>query len=96
MNCRLSMADFGGVERDERTCELCFLNKLGDEFHYLFECSYFEDQRRMYIPRVLSRHPNTFKFRIFMNNKALPLLFKLGKFCKEILSPFKVIYSTNA
>ena len=28
--------------------------KFGDEFHYLFECSYFEDQRRMYIPRVLS------------------------------------------
>ena len=58
------MADFffggGGGERNDRTCELCFLNKLGDEFHYLFECSYFEDQRRMYIPRVLSRHPNTF------------------------------------
>ena len=87
---------FWGVERDDRTCELCFFNKLGDEFHYLFECSYFEDQRRIYIPRVLSKHPNTFKFRTFMNSKELPLLFKLGKFCKEILGIFKVIYSTNA
>ena len=56
-----------GVERDDRTCELCFLNKLGDEFHYLFECSYFKDQRRKYLPRDLSRHPNTFKFRTLMN-----------------------------
>ena len=31
-----------------------------------------------------------------MNTKELPMLFKLGKFCKEILSTFKVIYSTNA
>ena len=70
-----------------------FLNRFGDEFYYLFECSYFEDQRRMYLPRDLSRHPNTFSFKTLMNTKDLPALFKLGKFCKEILSTFKVIYS---
>ena len=37
------MADFGGLKGMAEFCELCFLNKLGDEFHYLFECSYFED-----------------------------------------------------
>ena len=73
-----------------------FLNKLGDEYHYLFECNYFEDQRRMYPHSVLTSHHNTFKFRTFISTKELPLLFKLGKFCKEILRIFKVIYSTNA
>ena len=40
----------GEGERDDRTCELCFLNKLDDEFHYLFECSYFEDQKECTFP----------------------------------------------
>ena len=57
-------------------CELCFLNKLGDGFHYLFECSYFEYQSRMYLPRDLSRHPKYFKFRIIMNTKELLVMFK--------------------
>ena len=59
----------------------------------MFECSYFEDQRRMYLPRDLSRHPNTVSFKTLMNTKDLPALFKLGKFCKAILSSLKMIYN---
>ena len=44
----------------------------------------------MYLPRDLSRHPNTVSFKTQMD---LPALFKLGKVCQEILSAFKVIYS---
>ena len=84
---------FWGVERDIQICDLCFLNKLGGELHYLMESSYFEDQRRMYLSLVLSRHPYTLKFRTIMNTKELPLLIMLDKFCKEFLSTFKVIYS---
>ena len=29
---------FNGIERQNRICTLCNLNKIGDEFHYLFEC----------------------------------------------------------
>ena len=90
------MADSGGgrgvVERDDRSVNFVFLNRFDDEFRYLFECSYFEDQRRMYLPRDLSRHANTVSFKTLMNTWNLPALFKLGKFCKENLSTFKVIY----
>ena len=58
----------------------------------MFECSYFEDQRRMYLPRDLSRHSNTVSFKTLLNTKDLPALFKLGKFCKDTLSTFEVIY----
>ena len=52
------MADFGELKgMIEFVNLICFLNKLGDEFHYLFECSYFEGQRRMYFPRDLLRNP---------------------------------------
>ena len=58
---------FCGVERDDRICEVCFLNKLGDEYHYILECSYFDCQRRQYIPRDHSSNQNTFKFDKLMN-----------------------------
>lgn len=84
---------FWGVERDDRICELCSANRLGDEFHYLFECSYFVDQQKVYLPKDLLRCPNALSFEKLMNTKDLPALFKLSKFCKEILCTFKVIYS---
>ena len=85
----------GGLsERDDQICKTCGLNRLGDEYHYLFECTYFEEQRRMYLPRDLPRHPNTVIFENVMNSNDLPVLFKLSKFCKDILSTFKVIHSS--
>ena len=32
-----------------KTCRLCNANQLGDEFHYLFSCPFFQDTRRKYI-----------------------------------------------
>lgn len=83
---------FWEVERDDRTCDLCFLNKLGDEFHYIFECTYFEDQRRLYIPKDLSKSQNILKFETLMKTDDVHTLFKLGKFCKILLNTFKEIF----
>ena len=55
----------------------------------------FEDQRRMYLPGDRLRHRNIFRFRNLVNTKEIPVLFKFGKFCKEILSTFKLTYSTS-
>ena len=35
------------IERNERNCTLCNLNKLGDEYHYLLECPFFSNDRRI-------------------------------------------------
>ena len=78
---------FWRVDRDERICELCFSNRLGDEYHNLLECSYFVD-----LPENLVRRPSAIGFGEIMNTKDFPTLFKLSKICKEILSTFKVIY----
>ena len=85
----IELGRFWGVERDDRNCELCRVNRLG----YLFECSYFDEQRRLCLPRGLARHPNTVIFGKVMNNKDIQVLFKLSKFCNNILATFKVIHS---
>ena len=76
---------FWSSDRDDRVCELCLSDKLGDEFHYLFQCSYFVDQQKAYISKDLLKRPNVVSFEKLMNTKDLQALFKLGKFCKEIL-----------
>ena len=40
---------YSGISVDDRKCELCDLNdhynKIGDEFHYLFNCPFFREHR---------------------------------------------------
>ena len=39
------------IPRNLRVCTLC--DELGDEFHFVFKCSRFTDQRKQYINNVL-------------------------------------------
>ena len=32
-----------GTRRDARICELCRLHKIGDELHYMLECTFIDD-----------------------------------------------------
>ena len=36
--------------------------ELGDEFHYLFNCTFFKDERKTNIPEYLYNIPNTISF----------------------------------
>ena len=37
------------VEHSQIFCNLCPGNMLGDEFHYLLECTYFTEERNKYL-----------------------------------------------
>ena len=51
----------------------------------------------MFLPRDLPRQPNTVIYAKVINSKdtCISVLFKLGKFCKEIQTTFKVIHSNT-
>ena len=42
-------------------CQLCNLECMGDEFHYLFICPAFKDDRSKFIPVYFRKKPNTLK-----------------------------------
>ena len=63
-----------------------FLNKIGDEFHHLLECSYFEDAIRVYLPRNLLTRPNVDTFRSMMCPEDTQRRFKVAQFCKVTYS----------
>ena len=81
-----------GTSRDDRLCELCFLVKIGNEYHYLLVCTYFSDARMVYLPRNLLSRPNTDTFRKVICPVAIQDLFKVVKYCKIVLKTFQEIF----
>ena len=74
---------------DERVCTLCNQNKIGDEFHTLFECSFFSTQRQDMLPKYYYRYPNTFKMEKLLNSKNISKLLKLCKLIGAIIAKFR-------
>ena len=79
-----------GIDRERRVCTLCNSNDVGDEFHYLFKCTYdaIVERRKQYLPRYFQHHANAIKFTMIMQTKSKRKLSKLCKFIEFILSLF--------
>ena len=46
------------IEISERKCPLCNTNDIGDEYHCLLCCPYFEAERKLYLKPYFIRRPN--------------------------------------
>ena len=79
---------YAGIDRSMRTCNICNTNKLGDEFHYLFECPAFSEARAKYIDNIFTCRPNTLKMKKLFNSNKMSTLIKLSKFCCIIMNRF--------
>ena len=80
---------FDDIPRELRTCNLCTSNSLGDEFHYLFECSHLVNTRKLYLDKYFYERPSALKFEKLMNHSNKDILLKLAIFCKNIMLLFK-------
>ena len=61
-NLSIETGKFFNIDRSERHCNLCNVNELGDEFHYLFKCTFFNNARAKFLPRNICNNPNVLKF----------------------------------
>ena len=77
------------IEGNERYCNLCNTNLIGDELHYLFECEILKDIRQIYLPKYYLKHYNTLKFTQLMSSSNVKQLHRLSQFVTLILSMFK-------
>ena len=69
------------ITRAERLCKLCMKQELGDEFHYILVCPFFQDQREIYITKCLFSNPTWLNFSELFNSKGQSLV----NLCKFIL-----------
>ena len=79
---------FQGRPRCERVCNLCTSNVTGDEFHYVFDCSFFDVERRSLIKPYYLRRPNTVKMEQLFNMTSAKWLTSLSNFVKIIMNTF--------
>ena len=80
---------WSNIPRNERKCTLCCQSDLGDEFHYVLVCPFFNDRRKHYLPVKYWKHPNVIKFQSLFCNTNYTLLSKLTYFVKDIMNEFK-------
>jgi len=81
---RIEKGRFHNIDRSLRSCTFCNTNQLGDEFHVLFYCTYFNTLRNTYIDRNFSIYSNIVKFKNLMNTDNKDFLLKLAIFCKKL------------
>ena len=58
-----------GTDHNLRKCNLCNLNLIGDEFHYLLECPFFNDERKTFLSIINRRNLNCITFSNIMNEE---------------------------
>lgn len=75
------------LERGERKCSSC--NVLGDEYHYLFQCVLFVNERISFLPKYYWSDVNAEKYHLLLSSSNFKKLYKLANFVKIILSEFK-------
>ena len=76
---------------DDLQCPLCTPTDIGDEFHYIFVCPFFQNERKMYIPSNLcgsSLRPSALHMDKVFNTAHACQLKKLAKFVRIIMSYF--------
>ena len=77
-----------GIPFDIRTCQECQLD-LGDEFHYLFICPQFKEERKKYLRQYIYKKPNTYKFNELMNTPDHKQQVSLCYLISAIVKKFK-------
>ena len=76
------------IPREHRTCPLCRKQDLGDEFHYMLNCSFFTDARKSLLPKKFARRPNILQFNNLMSCKKQSSLKKICTFFVKLIMNF--------
>ena len=73
---------------DERKCNICSKHDIGDEFHHLFVCNYFQAERKQFLKSYYYKRPNVIKFKDLLCTDNVKDLTQLSKFVNIILQKF--------
>ena len=71
-----------GIERENRICQKCNLNSIGDEFHLIFECPSVQVERNMFIPSYFTRVKSTYNLCKLLECNSKKVSLNLAKFLK--------------
>lgn len=73
------------INREDRICNHCNKNTVGDEFHYVLECPFFMNERKTLLGNYFCKNVNVIKFEQLMTCKNHRKLKNLCIFIKHII-----------
>ncbi len=74
------------IDISERKCTLCNLNDVGDEFHFLLKCPFFESDRKTYIKKYYFCRPNMLKYKELLLSSSTIVLKNTSKFMQILMN----------
>ena len=84
-NTRLPVVigSYNNVEYIQRVCKMCTRGEIGDEYHYLFNCTFFSQQRSQFLKSFYYKNPSSEKFENLFTVSENSMV-KLAKFIMSI------------
>ena len=70
-----------GTPLNEKICNICTTNDIGDEFHYLLTCHCFKSDRKLRLKPYFYVKPNTGKYRWLFTSTNEETPNKLSNLC---------------
>ena len=80
---------YSNIPIDARICQICQMNEIGDEFHYLFNCTFFSSQRTRHLKEYYYTQPSMYKMTQLFESSDFNEMLNLAKFSHIIMSHFK-------
>ena len=84
----VELGSWGNTKISERKCTFCH-SEVGDEFHCLFNCTYFTEERNFHIKNYYRKNPNSLKMNELMNSTNASILKHLTQFAEKIMKAHK-------
>jgi hypothetical protein len=81
----IEVGRYQNVARYQRYCKLCNNNIIGDEYHFIMECSALQDCRKKYLSKYYYIRPNMLKFIQLMYSESNKILFRVSGFLSQTL-----------
>ena len=73
------------IPYEERICTHCNEHCIGDEFHYLFECTALNDLRSKFVPAKFAKRPSIAKYISLWQSKSENTLRNISLFVSLIM-----------
>ena len=80
---------YNNIDFDNWLCNLCNREEIGDEFHYIMICPFFNEERKKHLNSSYWRIPNRSKFGYLFTSIDIKVLQNLAKFVKVIIDKFR-------
>ena len=73
---------WSNIDRNLRICTMCNRKCIGEEYHYIMECTYYANEKKILLPCRFKKK-NAFNFNELMNSGNIETLKSLSRLLRK-------------